>query len=192
MPKNNGHGQASILTPADSARIRKAFQSEHHRLIWDIAIYTGERWGAIVQLLASDVYENAVMSIPRESITFRRNTRKGKDKTRECPVHPELKNLLLGYVPPISGYLFRGDLHGSHLDKSSAFKALKAAIDNARLGHKGYSSHSTRRTFITDLYRKGVDLKTLQQLTGHSDVKNLLRYVDGVSDDRLGAAIALL
>jgi integrase/recombinase XerD len=56
MPKNNRSGQASILNETDYQKIRKAIPTEY-RLLFDIARYTGERWGAIVQLRFGDVYD---------------------------------------------------------------------------------------------------------------------------------------
>ncbi|MBW4568574.1 MAG: tyrosine-type recombinase/integrase [Tolypothrix carrinoi HA7290-LM1] len=32
------------------------------------------------------------------------------------------------------------------------------------------SSHSTRRTFITELHKRGCDIYTIQQITGHKDL----------------------
>lgn len=197
MSKNNRHGQSEILSAFDCDRIRRNIISKHHLLLWDIARYTGERWGAIIQLKVSDVYQDAINSIPKAEITFRRATRKaspsGKKETRQCPVHPELSRLLKAYKPSESGYLFSSGFGGSgHISFSACDKWLRASVVRAGLGHRGISSHSTRRSFITVLYYdRGVDIKTLQAITGHSDLKSMQRYIE-VSEDRKFAAIALL
>lgn len=197
MGKNNRHGQAEILSASDCDRIRKAIISKHHLLFWDIARYTGERWGAICQLKVSDVYQDAIASKPHDEITFRKSTRKaspsGKQETRQCPVHPELARILKAYQPKSSGYLFPSlGFGGGHIAFNTCDKWLRAAAVRAGLGHRGISTHSTRRTFITCLYYdRGVDIKTLQAITGHSDLKSLQRYIE-VTDDRKAAAIALL
>lgn len=197
MSKNNRHGQAEILSAGDCDRIRKAIISKHHLMLWDIARYTGERWGAICQLKVGDVYQDALNSVPKSEITFRKATRKaspsGKQETRQCPIHPELDRLLRAYKPNQSGYLFSGGIGGTNpISFSACDKWLRAAAVRAGLGHRGISTHSTRRTFITVLYYdRGVDIKTLQAITGHSDLKSLQRYIE-VSDDRKAAAIALL
>jgi len=49
MPKVSRHGQAAILSDADYSRIRKHLKHKQHRLVWDIARFTGERWGAILK-----------------------------------------------------------------------------------------------------------------------------------------------
>lgn len=197
MSKNNRHGQAEILSASDCDRIRRSIISKHHLLLWDIARYTGERWGAICQLKVSDVFADAIASVPHPEITFRKSTRKaspsGKQETRQCPVHPELSRLLRAYKPNKSGFLFSSGMGAVNpISFSACDKWLRAAVVRAGLGHRGISTHSTRRSFITILYYdRGVDIKTLQAITGHSDLKSLQRYIE-VSDDRKVAAIALL
>ncbi len=197
MSKNNRHGQAEVLSASDCDRIRRSIISKHHLLLWDIARYTGERWGAICQLKVSDVYQDAIASVPNSEITFRKSTRKaspsGKQETRQCPIHPELARLLQAYKPNRQGFLFSVGFGAVNpISFSACDKWLRAAVIRAGLGHRGISTHSTRRSFITVLYYdRGVDLKTLQAITGHSDLKSLQRYIE-VSDDRKAAAIALL
>jgi integrase/recombinase XerD len=72
-----------------------------------------------------------------------------------------------------------------------ADKILRAAVVNAGLDTLGISTHSTRRTFITRLHEQGIDLYTIQQITGHRDLKALGHYVE-ISSDRIKGAIATL
>ena len=44
--KNKGYGKAAIFNSRDVEKIRKAFTVSHHRCIFEIALYTGERMGA--------------------------------------------------------------------------------------------------------------------------------------------------
>ncbi len=193
--KVNGWGQAAIVSDADYQKIRKALKSKKYRLLLDIARYTGERWGAIVQLGINDIYDENWMS--RSEITFRASTRKaapgGKRQTRQVPCHPQLLELLDAYRPDeASGWLFpsRVDIN-SHITLRAADLMFRAAVESASLGHKGYSTHSTRRTFITRLWESGVDLHTIQLLTGHSDTKSLVRYIEA-DPERIKKALALL
>jgi len=43
-------------------------------------------------------------------------------------------------------------------------------------GVEKFTPHDLRRTFITQLLEKGVDLNTVRQLAGHSDVSTTTRY----------------
>ena len=42
---------------------------------------------------------------------------------------------------------------------------------------QGYTLHSFRRTYATSLSRKGIDVRTLMDLLGHSDVETTMRYL---------------
>lgn len=184
------------MSESDVLKIRRQLINCQHRLFWDIARFTGERWGAIAQLQVLDVYEDAYRSRPRPEITFQARTRKarpdGNRETRQVPVHPALKEILEAYRPPLEAYLFPSrNQPGRPITWSAADKFFRAALFRAGIDQKGISTHSTRRSFITTLYRRGCDLKTLQKITGHRDIKSLLEYVE-VSPDRVRSAIALL
>lgn len=51
--------------------------------------------------------------------------------------------------------------------------------------------HSARHTFATRLHAKGVDIRTLQVLLGHSDISHTMKYTK-VSDDNRRKAVDLL
>jgi len=195
MPKVEGHGQAAIISDVDYQKIRKTLRSKKYRLLLDIARYTGERWGAVVQLGVLDVYDDT--GKPRDTLTFRACTRKaspnGKRHTRQVPVHPQLKELLSAYRPSdASLWLFPSRVNESeHITLRAADLMFRGAIAQSSLNHKGYSTHSTRRTFITRLWEQGVDLHTIQLLTGHSDTKSLVRYIEA-DPERIKKALALL
>ncbi len=191
MAKNHRHGKASIFTDADLVKLRNPIENPKHRLMFDIARWTGERMGAVRQLDVADVYD--LHGRPRAFITFRARTRKaapgGVRRTRECPTHPTLGELLAAYAPPIDGPLFPGELGPMSFQACDNF--LRRALERAGLDHKGYSTHSFRRTLITRLSEKGVDLKTLQSITGHQDLKVLVGYIEA-NPRRAQRAIALL
>lgn len=195
MPKINGNGKSALISDRDYLKIRKCIKSKEYKLLFDIARYTGERWGAIVKLRVSDIWDDSGQV--RDCITFRAITRKantkGKRRSRECPIHPQLRELLEAYRPiEEDQWLFpaKEDV-SSPLPLRTADAMLRRAVLEAGLGHKGISTHSTRRTFITRLWEKGVDLHTLQELTGHSDTKTLRGYID-TNPLRVSSALSLL
>lgn len=196
MPKNNRSGQSAILTESDLQKIRKRLENKMHRLFWDIARYTGERWGAITRLNVSDVYRDPYRALPHTDITFPAAIRKaspdGSRQTRQVPVHPSLAEILEAYKPPADGWLFPSSSRpGEPISFQAADDFLRRALEGAQIAHKGISSHSTRRSFITALYLRGVDLATLQKITGHRDLKSLQRYIE-ISPERVRRAIAVL
>ena len=70
--KINRHGKAAIFETRDIQKIRKVFDVDAHRAIFEIALLTGERIGAIIRLGVSDVYTSD--GRVRSFITFKKNT----------------------------------------------------------------------------------------------------------------------
>jgi integrase/recombinase XerD len=48
----------------------------------------------------------------------------------------------------------------------------------AEAGVAGASSHSERRTLITRLPERGVDLKSIAQIAGHTSIRTSAMYVE--------------
>ena len=60
-----------------------------------------------------------------------------------------------------------------------------------RAGVDGASSHSGRRTFITNLATKGVGVRVLMSLAGHKNISTTQCYID-VNDDMKRKAVELI
>jgi len=60
-----------------------------------------------------------------------------------------------------------------------------------RAGIDGASSHSGRRTFITNLASKGVGVRVLMSLAGHKNISTTQAYID-VNDDMMRKAVELV
>lgn len=192
--KTDRHGIACLLSNDDYSKIRKRIKSSKYKLLLDLAWYTGERWGALVQLRTDDCYNPD--GSPRDYINFRARTRKatpdGKRQTRQVFVHAVLRESLQNYKPESNSSWMFGDRTGDKpITLRWADMILRAAVDKAGLSAKGISTHSTRRSFITKLHRNGTDLYTIKKITGHKDFKALERYVE-IDNDRVKGAIAAL
>jgi len=68
-----------------------------------------------------------------------------------------------------------GNLRRHHASRSALQKAVHVAADRAKID-KHVSCHTLRHSFATHLLESGYDIRTVQDLLGHKDVKTTMIY----------------
>ena len=72
-----------------------------------------------------------------------------------------------------------------HLDESVIQKAIKEAVQAAGITKHG-TAHTLRHSFATQLLEAGYDIRTVQELLGHADVRTTQIYTHVLNRGRLG------
>ena len=188
--KIEGHGQAKILTQAEIERLFcEGFQSDRDRALFGVCLYTACRIAEACSLMVKDIYTNS--GAVRSAINFRKANTKGKLQTRTIPVIEDLRSLLTSWKPNAGQtYLFPGRHrchHWRHLHPDSADRILREAFERA--GIEGASTHSFRRTALTQMSNAGIPLRIIQEISGHSNLEQLQRYLE-VKPNQVRGAIA--
>jgi integrase/recombinase XerD len=106
---------------------------------------------------------------------------KGKKRDRQVPIHPELKRYLelLKKQRPDDEFIRFGD-YKETMTANAMTVWFSRLYQAAGLG--GCSSHSGRRTFITEAARRAnlfnASLRDVQDLAGHANLTTTERYID--------------
>ena len=110
----------------------------------------------------------------------------GKD--RAVPLHPVLAAELRAAPPGRPSHAVAGRIDGGRL----ALKSFAHIVERWLQGRGVQCScHQLRHTFATELLDHGADIRAIQELLGHSDLKTTARYLK-LSAKRLQGTIDLL
>ena len=186
--------QAKTLTPAEVEQVLH-YISQHsyamrNRAMLLTGLFSGMRVGEIASLSVGDV-RNVDGTVKAEVRLTAAQTKGRQPRTVFLP--QKLREELHAYME------LRNPTNMKHpLFVSSGGRAFTANVLTQhffwlfkRAGIAGATSHSMRRSFITNLASKGIGVRVLASLAGHRSIAVTQKYID-VNDDMKRNAVELV
>jgi len=155
---------------------------DHLRPMILLSINTGLRRGELFSLRWENVsFDHAMLTIDGA------NAKSGK--TRHIPLNSEAKHVLKSWreQTPEFEFVFQNK-YGKQFD--NAKKSWAALLKDANI--KNFRWHDMRHHFASKLVMAGVDLNTVRELLGHSDMSMTLRYAHLAPEHKANAVEKLV
>ena len=182
--KKDRKGRAKVLTSDQVDQVINFLPSALHKTIALTLRISGARISEVIQLRWED--------LDKEELQFPREITKKQLDTREIPIEEDYYNQMMiwksewaalkGRQPSKKDYIFPGRFNGSHITSRSFMYAHEEALERAEISKA--TTHSYRRTQLTQLHKKGVPLKVVQSLSGHRSLDTLSRYLEVSDQDK--------
>ena len=190
MVKSNRNGQAATLSAEQLDGLADEL-APAPRAVFSVCRFTFARVNEALSLK----WEN----ITQPEVVIPKMVTKKKIKTRAIPMNPRLwkevtdwrraSREMQGREPERSDFVFPNARDPSkHMTRQAVDKALRGAC--AELDVVGASTHSLRRSALTTASDKGVPLRVLQSISGHSSLEMLQRYLEVKDEAKRAAAMA--
>ena len=185
--------QAQVLSERDVKRvlaaIAKRTYSHRDRAMFMLSLLAGMRVGEIAALKVMDAYE-ADGSVKSQIRLAKHQTKGGEARTvlLNAQAQEELRLYARTLARPGEQPLFVSKW-GKAMSPNSLVQVFGRFYKLAGLSTA--SSHSGRRSFITGLAHKGVNVRVLAALAGHSNISTTQRYIE-VGEHQLRAAVELI
>ncbi len=197
--------QAKVLTEKEIKKVVKLIESKRHasrnRCMFLMTHMSGARISEVANLkiesvlskdgtIKGEVYLSAEQTKGSKGRTLYLSEKLQKEIELYLKTRFKLKDLLAVTLTDTSRALFANqkDCHRG-FSASTACQMFHYWYKEAKI--EGASSHSGRRGFITNLANKGVHVRILQELAGHSSLSVTQKYID-VNHDKLRASVEML
>lgn len=158
------------IPPEDMDKILQVITNVRDRALILLLLHTGIRIGELLKVKLADIVgseRKILLHIGEKNLLGR--------VVYYSSTAEKALNEWLAIRNPDREYLFYG-YRGNDLSYVGAWMIMKAAVRKAGLANKGYSLHSLRHTFATNMLNAGLRVEVLQQLLGHLNIDMTLRY----------------
>jgi integrase/recombinase XerD len=172
-------GKAKVLSSKEIQTILKVLKTDRDRALFATGLYTGLRISEIIAIGQNDVFTTSggVRNVLKITRLKKKNT-----VYSNIPIHPKLREMLMDYRKSMhkakieSPWLFPSTHDPmEHVGRIRAHNILTEAFES--VGIDDGSTHSMRRTCLTNMSRAGIPLRTIQEISGHANLGQLQEYL---------------
>ncbi len=156
-----------VLSREEIKNIIDVIRNPKHKLIVSLAYGAGLRISEVVNLKVKDV--------DLKELTI--HLKNAKNKKDRITIFPEkIKNYIQNFVASknLNDYLFESE-RGGKLTERTAQKVFENTLQKTGI-KKDATFHSLRHSFATHLLENGVDVRYVQELLGHQNIRTTQIY----------------
>ena len=157
-----------VLSRNEVARILACLSNRKHRCMISLIYSAGLRRSELLNLTPKDIISERML------VRIMGKGRKCRYSLLSEKLLKELREYFKEYRP--QKWLFEGETPGEQYSASALVKILKEAASRAGIKHRVHV-HMLRHSFATHLLEQGTDLRTIQELLGHNDIKTTSIYL---------------
>jgi site-specific recombinase XerD len=161
-----------VLSKEEVNKIIESTNNMKHKFVIMFLYYAGLRLDEAINIKWQDI------DFDRETIHLK--TAKG-DKERVIFLHKKLRKMLEIYGTKKEGLVFVSQRNGKY-NKRTIQQIIKSASKKAGI-KKNVTPHTLRHSFATHLLESGADIRYIQQLLGHKDLKTTQIYTHVANKD---------
>jgi integrase/recombinase XerD len=156
-----------VLSRDEIARIINSITNPKHKLLISLSYGTGFRVSEVVNLKIKDInFDELVIHI--------KGAKGNKDRITILPekLTPQLARIIAGRN--LNDFVF-GSERGGKLTERTAQKVFEKALQKSGI-QKEATFHCLRHSFATHLLENGVDVRYVQELLGHANIRTTQIY----------------
>ena len=168
-----------VMSAEEISKLMEVISNVKHRTVVMLLYSTGMRVNEIARVKITDVDSKDMRIKVVQGKGF-----KDRYTLMSQQVLEELRTYYLACRP--KEYLFNGMRKGEPLSVRMIQHMVQQALASAGMSKKSYTVHTIRHSFATHLVDNGVDLHTVKELLGHSNLQTTMRYMHLTTTRRQG------
>ena len=200
--------EIKALSPTQVRALLSGASGERNEALYEVAVHTGLRQGELlglkwadIDLVTSRLSVRRALKVTNHGLNFgppknnasRRSVPLSKTAAAALRAHRTRQNeerLRLGELWQDHDLVFPNRV-GKPMDHGNLYdREYKPLLRSAGLGDEGFTFHSLRHTFATELFNQRKRPKIIQSLLGHSSITQTMdtysHLLDDVDDDEVG------